>query len=249
LLVVRAPVRRAQVERVVRLQVLLQAEGDADESARASGRARGQRSRDLRLDRAAREIRPLEHHELLDVSLRALLGRHLLEKGRTLVGEGDSKPLLARQRCRLHGHVVETEAVGGLERVLPLLARGHGGEHGETEEHRRRRSYDAIPHARSVARPTRAISAKKFAADRVINVLNGRTCEVLMATPKMAAMGLMGVLAAGGRSAEIPEAADCYGWLAGSWRLDVRNYWGDVRALGLKAEAHFAWVLEGRAVQ
>jgi len=70
-----------------------------------------------------------------------------------------------------------------------------------------------------------------------------------MATPKIATIGLMGVLAGGERSAEIPEAADCYGWLAGSWQLEVRNYWGDVRALGLKAEAHFGWVLEGWAVQ
>ena len=70
-----------------------------------------------------------------------------------------------------------------------------------------------------------------------------------MATPKIVAIRLIGVLAAGGRSPEIPEALDCYGWLAGSWRLDVRNYWGDVSALGLQAEAHFGWVLEGRAVQ
>jgi hypothetical protein len=60
---------------------------------------------------------------------------------------------------------------------------------------------------------------------------------------------LASVLAATGRSAEIPEAADCYGWLIGSWALDVRHYWSDVSALGLKAEAHFGWVLEGRAVQ
>jgi hypothetical protein len=70
-----------------------------------------------------------------------------------------------------------------------------------------------------------------------------------MATAKTAADGFHGMLAAGARSPEIPEALDCYGWLAGSWRLDVRNYWGDVRALGLQAEAHFGWVLEGRAVQ
>lgn len=63
------------------------------------------------------------------------------------------------------------------------------------------------------------------------------------------ATGLLDVLAAAGRSSEIPESADCYGWLIGSWQLEVRNYWGDVRALGLKAEAHFGWVLEGRAVQ
>lgn len=57
------------------------------------------------------------------------------------------------------------------------------------------------------------------------------------------------VLAAARRSAEIPEAADAYGWLIGSWELDVRKYRVDVAELGLKGEAHFGWVLEGRAVQ
>src|SRR5262245_21940212 len=52
------------------------------------------------------------------------------------------------------------------------------------------------------------------------------------------------------RSPEIPESADAYGWLVGSWELDVLRYAGmDVSDRGLKAEAHFAWVLEGRAVQ
>ena len=68
-------------------------------------------------------------------------------------------------------------------------------------------------------------------------------------TAKLAATGFLDALVAGGRSPEIPDSADCYGWLVGSWQLEVRNYWGDVRALGLKAEAHFGWVLEGRAVQ
>jgi hypothetical protein len=56
-------------------------------------------------------------------------------------------------------------------------------------------------------------------------------------------------LAAAGRSGEIPESADLYGWLIGSWELEVRHYWTDVAARGIKGEAHFAWVLEGRAVQ
>src|SRR6266849_2213159 len=56
-------------------------------------------------------------------------------------------------------------------------------------------------------------------------------------------------LTAAGRSPEIPEAHDLYGWLTGSWDLDVRHYWVDVSARGLKAEVHAAWVLEGRAVQ
>jgi hypothetical protein len=71
-----------------------------------------------------------------------------------------------------------------------------------------------------------------------------------MMTRETTAQGALNeVLAATGRSPEIPESADCYGWLAGSWALDVRHYWSDVSALGLKAEAHFGWVLEGRAMQ
>jgi len=59
----------------------------------------------------------------------------------------------------------------------------------------------------------------------------------------------MDALVAKGRAADIPESADVYGWLIGGWDLDIRTYWADVSALGLKGEAHFAWVLEGRAVQ
>jgi hypothetical protein len=56
-------------------------------------------------------------------------------------------------------------------------------------------------------------------------------------------------LAAPGRSPEIPEAADAYGWLIGSWELDVCHFFVDVRARQIKGEVHFAWVMEGRAVQ
>jgi hypothetical protein len=52
------------------------------------------------------------------------------------------------------------------------------------------------------------------------------------------------------RSPDIPESADAYGWLVGSWELDVLHYWAhNVAAQGIKAEAHFAWVLDGLAVQ
>lgn len=58
------------------------------------------------------------------------------------------------------------------------------------------------------------------------------------------------LLAAPGRSPEIPESADAYGWLVGSWNLDIRVYWAtDVSAQRLKGEAHFGWALEGRAIQ
>jgi hypothetical protein len=57
-------------------------------------------------------------------------------------------------------------------------------------------------------------------------------------------------LAGAGRSREIPESADTYGWLVGSWELDVLVYWAvDVSARGIRCEVHAGWVLEGRAVQ
>ena len=57
-------------------------------------------------------------------------------------------------------------------------------------------------------------------------------------------------LAADGRSPEIPESADVYGWLCGSWDLVVLRYRGvDVSAQGLSGEVHAGRVLEGRAVQ
>jgi len=59
----------------------------------------------------------------------------------------------------------------------------------------------------------------------------------------------MKTLDAPGRSPEIPAEADAYGWLAGGWNLEVLRYGVDVSAEGIRGEAHFGWVLEGRAVQ
>jgi hypothetical protein len=57
-------------------------------------------------------------------------------------------------------------------------------------------------------------------------------------------------LKAFGRSPEIPESDDVYGWLVGSWELDVRRYLAvDVSAQNIKGEVHAGWTLEGRAVQ
>jgi hypothetical protein len=59
-----------------------------------------------------------------------------------------------------------------------------------------------------------------------------------------------GLLQARGRSREVPETEDVYGWLVGSWELDVVHYKGvDVSSQKIKGEAHFSWVLEGRAIQ
>lgn len=68
--------------------------------------------------------------------------------------------------------------------------------------------------------------------------------------PTSQTAGFQQLLVTTGRSNEIPEADDAYGWLVGSWELDVLHYWAkDVSSQGIKGEAHFAWVLEGRAVQ
>ena len=56
-------------------------------------------------------------------------------------------------------------------------------------------------------------------------------------------------LASSSRSPEIPESADAYGWLIGSWALDVVGYDDEDNVIHSAGEAHFAWVLEGRAVQ
>jgi len=59
-----------------------------------------------------------------------------------------------------------------------------------------------------------------------------------------------GLLQSRGRSREVPETEDVYGWLVGSWELDVVHYKGvDVSSQKIKGEAHFSWVLEGRAIQ
>jgi hypothetical protein len=57
------------------------------------------------------------------------------------------------------------------------------------------------------------------------------------------------VLFTAGRAPEINVDQDLYGWLVGSWALDVIDHGpGGERWVG-KGEVHAAWVLEGRAVQ
>jgi len=57
------------------------------------------------------------------------------------------------------------------------------------------------------------------------------------------------ILAASGRSHEIPESADVYGWLIGSWEMDSVRYLDDGTIQKWNGECHFGWVLEGRAIQ
>ncbi|SIT43092.1 conserved hypothetical protein [Paraburkholderia ribeironis] len=56
-------------------------------------------------------------------------------------------------------------------------------------------------------------------------------------------------LSASARAADIDAADDLYGWLIGSWDMNVVHYRVDLRDAPRRGEIHFGWVLEGRAVQ
>lgn len=61
--------------------------------------------------------------------------------------------------------------------------------------------------------------------------------------------GLVNKLMAKARAPEIPESQDVYGWLIGSWDLVIEFYGVDVSKFGWRGEVHFAWVLDGYAMQ
>ncbi len=68
-------------------------------------------------------------------------------------------------------------------------------------------------------------------------------------TKENAVEGLSRTLLALDRSPEVPETEDVYGWLVGSWELDVHDYQPDGTVKKSNGEVHFGWVLEGRAIQ
>src|SRR5687767_9340934 len=57
------------------------------------------------------------------------------------------------------------------------------------------------------------------------------------------------ILPASVRAPEIPAVDDLYGWLVGSWELDVTAHDDKGNVTESTGEAHVSWVLEGRAVQ
>ncbi|HET8575680.1 MAG TPA: hypothetical protein VFO18_01180 [Methylomirabilota bacterium] len=59
----------------------------------------------------------------------------------------------------------------------------------------------------------------------------------------------LGVLHANGPAADRAGKMDLYGWLVGSWELDVTGYLEDGSKRRSSGEWHFGWVLEGRAIQ
>jgi hypothetical protein len=71
-----------------------------------------------------------------------------------------------------------------------------------------------------------------------------------MGTDQVVTNNFLTLLSASGRSCDIDEKADVYGWLVGSWELEVLYFRGlDLSSEKLRGEVHFGWVLEGRAIQ
>ncbi|MGA9793919.1 MAG: hypothetical protein WBQ17_00155 [Rhizomicrobium sp.] len=56
-------------------------------------------------------------------------------------------------------------------------------------------------------------------------------------------------LGANGPAQDIPRDSDFYGWLVGAWELEVLDCEGEGMHRVNSGEWHFAWVLEGRAIQ
>jgi hypothetical protein len=67
-----------------------------------------------------------------------------------------------------------------------------------------------------------------------------------MSVPKNAFLDALG---AGTASADRTGKMDLYGWLIGSWDLDVTGFLPDGTQRRRPGEWHFGWVLEGRAIQ
>ena len=57
------------------------------------------------------------------------------------------------------------------------------------------------------------------------------------------------VLHAQGAAADRAEKLALYGWLVGSWDMDVTTYDAEGRSYTGQGEIHAGWVLEGRAIQ
>jgi len=61
--------------------------------------------------------------------------------------------------------------------------------------------------------------------------------------------GFLAALSAPARAADIDATDDLYGWLIGSWDMEVLHYRVDLGNARRRGEIHFGWVLEGRAIQ
>ncbi|MGD0334222.1 MAG: hypothetical protein ABSA90_13350 [Xanthobacteraceae bacterium] len=61
--------------------------------------------------------------------------------------------------------------------------------------------------------------------------------------------GFLEALEAAGPAPDRASNMNLYGWLIGSWKLDVTGFLDDGRTRRRPGEWHFGWILEGRAIQ
>ena len=110
LLIVGAAVGGTQVERVIRAQIRLHAEGDAHEPARAFRRVRRGAAGDLRLDRAVAELEVVQGRK----RLRRVLPHRLW-------GRDDLQPGLSLKRVWRQNDAMGGDAAGGVQEEVPGL--------------------------------------------------------------------------------------------------------------------------------
>ena len=138
-LIVGAAIGRAQVERIVIAQVLLDPERDPDEAAGVLEDVGPGRAGDLCLDHPVAELEPFDDGELLVHLARldgglALLRCHRLHSTPQRLVEPHAKATLSVQRGGLGRHVVQAEACGGFQRVR--LVRGLCAWRRREDQHR-----------------------------------------------------------------------------------------------------------------
>lgn len=61
--------------------------------------------------------------------------------------------------------------------------------------------------------------------------------------------GFAALLHADGPASGLEDGLGLYGWLVGSWHMDVVRRMPDGRTVGSDGEIHFGWVLGGTAIQ
>lgn len=67
--------------------------------------------------------------------------------------------------------------------------------------------------------------------------------------PPLSYDSMCDALLARGPAPELTDANNLFGWLAGSWDVEVHDFESDGARRVSNGEWHFAWVLEGRAIQ
>ena len=89
-----------------------------------------------------------------------------------------------------------------------------------------------------------------FAALTMTSISRKESVAKNMSNPhEQSHSSLLQALVAPGRSKEITDREDIYGWLIGDWEATVYDYAEDGTASESSGEWSFGWVLEGRAIQ